>query len=312
MKEQIPFTEAPIADSLEKIRSFFAEDRALYESFNAVCAHMAGADNAFLVRSNGEIIGLAKAGEHLRFYMMKRSDSYFIKYKNQGESVAFLPENQELFFSMNASCNAYFAENIENLRQKNQKRREKKEQQKEKEPLPIEATDTPAPPLSHYKSIAAEWAKIHEKAARALQAGVFEKAPNTLVNKVYLDLLRLLTLATNDPALLVERERIILLKRTLSLFPSTLQELGDEFGISRERIRQLELRAWKKLINGIHHSKKEAFIPYRNRLKEIIESIPEENLISTVSEIKKENARIGEWLRLTLTDRHTRASFVLP
>lgn len=43
------------------------------------------------------------------------------------------------------------------------------------------------------------------------------------------------------------RERFIVTKRHMEDDPWTLQELGDHFGTSRERIRQLEQRALKKL-----------------------------------------------------------------
>ena len=43
------------------------------------------------------------------------------------------------------------------------------------------------------------------------------------------------------------REKIILEKRLLSESPITLQEVGEEFGISRERVRQLEERLKKNL-----------------------------------------------------------------
>jgi RNA polymerase sigma-32 factor len=46
---------------------------------------------------------------------------------------------------------------------------------------------------------------------------------------------------------LTERELIILERRLLSDDPVTLQELGEEFGISRERVRQLEERLKKIL-----------------------------------------------------------------
>jgi RNA polymerase sigma-32 factor len=44
-----------------------------------------------------------------------------------------------------------------------------------------------------------------------------------------------------------DRERQIVDQRILADEPSTLQELGEEFGISRERVRQLEARLVEKL-----------------------------------------------------------------
>jgi len=43
------------------------------------------------------------------------------------------------------------------------------------------------------------------------------------------------------------KEQVIFDKRLLSDSPGTLQEIGDEFGISRERVRQLESRLKKRL-----------------------------------------------------------------
>ena len=48
-------------------------------------------------------------------------------------------------------------------------------------------------------------------------------------------------------ARLDERSRTIIQERWLSEDKSTLQELGDRFEISAERIRQLEKNAMKKL-----------------------------------------------------------------
>jgi RNA polymerase sigma-32 factor len=44
-----------------------------------------------------------------------------------------------------------------------------------------------------------------------------------------------------------ERERRILEERMLAEEPRTLQELGEEFGVSRERVRQLEARLLQRL-----------------------------------------------------------------
>ena len=44
-----------------------------------------------------------------------------------------------------------------------------------------------------------------------------------------------------------ERERAIVTKRYLCEKPETLEELGDYFHISRERVRQIETKALEKV-----------------------------------------------------------------
>jgi RNA polymerase sigma-32 factor len=48
-----------------------------------------------------------------------------------------------------------------------------------------------------------------------------------------------------------DRERHILTERRLKDEPSTLEELSAEYGISRERVRQIEVRAFEKLQKAI-------------------------------------------------------------
>jgi RNA polymerase sigma-32 factor len=55
-----------------------------------------------------------------------------------------------------------------------------------------------------------------------------------------------------------ERERRIFEARRLAEDPITLEELADEFGVSRERVRQIEVRAFEKVQKAV-----------RNRLAEI-------------------------------------------
>jgi RNA polymerase sigma-32 factor len=54
------------------------------------------------------------------------------------------------------------------------------------------------------------------------------------------------------------RERFIVTKRYMDDSPWTLQRLGDHFGTSRERVRQLEKRALKKLRNEFSQLQLEA------------------------------------------------------
>ncbi len=51
----------------------------------------------------------------------------------------------------------------------------------------------------------------------------------------------------NAMSVLMERDRKIVERRHLAEEPATLKELAEEFGVSIERIRQLEARAMKKL-----------------------------------------------------------------
>jgi len=48
-----------------------------------------------------------------------------------------------------------------------------------------------------------------------------------------------------------ERERTIITKRRLTDEPVTLEDLSQEYGISRERVRQIEVRAFEKLQKSI-------------------------------------------------------------
>jgi RNA polymerase sigma-32 factor len=48
-----------------------------------------------------------------------------------------------------------------------------------------------------------------------------------------------------------ERERHIITERRLKEEPTTLEDLSTEYNVSRERIRQIEVRAFEKLQQGI-------------------------------------------------------------
>jgi RNA polymerase sigma-32 factor len=50
-----------------------------------------------------------------------------------------------------------------------------------------------------------------------------------------------------------ERERRIFATRRLADEPITLAELAEEFGVTRERVRQIEMRALEKVRNVAKH-----------------------------------------------------------
>ncbi|OYD84592.1 MULTISPECIES: RNA polymerase sigma factor RpoH [Azospirillum] len=62
---------------------------------------------------------------------------------------------------------------------------------------------------------------------------------------------KLLTAAMEN---LNERERDILVERRLRDNPTTLEDLSQKYGISRERVRQIEVRAFEKLQKAIRNA----------------------------------------------------------
>lgn len=63
---------------------------------------------------------------------------------------------------------------------------------------------------------------------------------------------------------LTERERHILTERRLIDEPKTLEELSEQYGVSRERIRQIEVRAFEKLQKTMKRLAKEQGLPVGN------------------------------------------------
>ncbi len=58
-----------------------------------------------------------------------------------------------------------------------------------------------------------------------------------------------------------ERERHILTERRLQDDPTTLEDLSKVYGISRERVRQIEVRAFEKLQKNIRNAAREQRLP---------------------------------------------------
>ena len=60
---------------------------------------------------------------------------------------------------------------------------------------------------------------------------------------------------------LTERERDIMQARRLQEEPATLEELSQKYGVSRERVRQIEVRAFEKLQQGMKKAMTTAALP---------------------------------------------------
>lgn len=68
-------------------------------------------------------------------------------------------------------------------------------------------------------------------------------------------------LLTDAMSTLNERERHILTERRLKDDPSTLEDLSNVYNISRERVRQIEVRAFEKLQKNMRNAAREQRLP---------------------------------------------------
>ena len=60
---------------------------------------------------------------------------------------------------------------------------------------------------------------------------------------------------------LTDRERKVFEARRLRDDPATLEDLSQEFGVSRERIRQIEVRAFEKVQKAVKNAAQKAMLP---------------------------------------------------
>mgnify|MGYP003519849582 CR=1 FL=1 len=82
----------------------------------------------------------------------------------------------------------------------------------------------------------------------ALQAEAYEE-------KDELDARRALLMQAMS--VLNDREKDVLMQRRLAEDPVTLEELSESYGVSRERIRQIEVRAFEKLQKAMREAARE-------------------------------------------------------
>ena len=145
-----------------------------------------------------------------------------------------------------------------------------------------------------------EWIAIKTKAENALKYVPASSTDTELSDKIYNEIIELLTDACSNREFMAERDGDIIVSRILNPSAITLQNLGEKYDVTRERIRQREKSTWRKLTTGIYRYKREKFIPYREWLQRILLGIPDESFINTIAQIYSRNAAIGLWLQTVI------------
>lgn len=99
-------------------------------------------------------------------------------------------------------------------------------------------------------------AKVDEEQESTFLDFLADYAPNqeeTLADKERIEVIK--NLVREALSKLSERERIVIEKRLMSEEPVTLQDLSKVFKVSRERVRQIELQAVRKLKKDLEEKK---------------------------------------------------------
>ena len=102
-------------------------------------------------------------------------------------------------------------------------------------------------PISRHDGEEGQWQDLLVDQEDSQEVKFVKQEENNIRKKMMLEAL----------SLLKPREKDIIIKRRLSESPKTLEELSQEYKVSRERIRQIEVKAFEKLQEAMKFKAKE-------------------------------------------------------
>lgn len=286
--------EVTLKEAERAILTFFKGDFELTEAFMEIAADMLDAVPDTCVRYSDSIIGVAHRGGRYRFYIVPGEGRWIIKYKHQQAGETFTEKKKAEYLRYNTECNTYLAEHLEVLAYTDERALKRKAREERR----LEKTGNDVDPIYNRERVSrdevkCQWAPVHELADRAID---IEKArvSDAVLSSYCWDITELIKRFVKSA--LPDRSRDVVLFRILSENAVTLQEIGDNYGVSREYIRQLEIKVWRTVTNGFIRGTKAVFAEWRKELCGILLKIDASHFIQTMAYALKENARVGEFL----------------
>ncbi len=318
------YDEFALTMARQVILDFFEGDEGSASAFHAVAEHMMGLEEGLLIRKNCEIIGVAKPGEYFRFYIIKEDESFWIKYKHQREKIRFTGDSFDPLFEMNVACQAYFDQNRTALISKQKVKTEKSASMKQERSIKETVGGTADEPMEALmesamrielrkqrkqerkhsnKEIKQLWSSIREKADRARR---IEQKPlnQALFDGFWQDMQRLLDSCVRT--VLDERRAEIVLNRIVYQTDMTLRDFAEVLSVSREMIRQLQMRGWRQVSKGIYNGAGKEYVPFRERLFELLNGLPDEMLWNVIACAYSVNEEIALWLERIMTNQFSK------
>ena len=257
--------ELSLLDAENVIFGFFDGEIERTRLFMEIASHMIDTVPGARIRYNPNIIGVAKPRECYRFYVVKKDGSYSIKYKHQEVKHSLSIDGANDFMLYNTECNKYLDEHPEAASKKNNVAEEVKN----------------------------TWASVVTHSEKALNVERRE-VENESLQAYYESIVSLLTKFAKN--VFSQPASDIIVYRVLSEEGKTLQAIGYTYGISRERVRQIEVKKWSSLVDGFCRSPREVFVEYRKEICDILLGIDPSHYIQAMAYFLKKNERIGEML----------------
>ena len=305
MYRKTEYIEASFEEADVLVRAYFGADEAATEAFNAICRYMLNVDNGFIIRMNEDVIGLCRAGEYFRFYILKKNGAFFIKFKHYTDAVNFESADLERYLSDCDSVNEYFERNIPMLLLK------KRSRVVEKTQVITEQGDIEFPARrkkKRFKYSPDIWKHVCERLAQETKLAVVHKSAFTEgARKNYTELIEILTSACGDAELLGEVAGDVLLHRIVRYRSLTLEELGNKYGVTREWIRQVEVKSKRRFTMLMSKYETE----YTLRAVELFLRIPEGEALETVAYVFYKNKALGELLLSWMSNGSVRTALTL-
>ncbi len=309
MYKKTKYIEATVNSATQQIHNFFGDDTVSRAAFCELCSYMLSIDEGFIIRESENIIGICRAGEFYRFYILKQAEGYCIKFKHYTDSVPFDPVATDLFLADCDTVNAYFEKNIERLILKSERRRSKTLKaaaavQSEEKPATCVAPERKKRRKFPYNVNA--WMPVRQKVAAALKTELsYAYTFTDTSRRVYAEFIGILCDLCLDLEIMSKIKGDVVKKRVINYREASLQELGEKYGVTREWIRQLEVKGWgiaERLLSKYD-------TPYTERVIDLFLQLSDCELIGAIAYIGYKNAFLGEWLSRTVADSENRSAF---
>ena len=241
---------------------------------------------------------------------MKEDGGFRIKFKHYASSIVFDTRVLDLFLADCGMVNGFFEKNISRLKLKVHKRRsdlaredaEKKKQSSECEcgsedengevlkADTVSRSNKKRKRFSYAKEI---WDPIRDNMSVALTQDISSIVVFTETSRVvYNELIEILTSACLDPEILNARTGDVIINRVIRYQAETLQALGEKHGVTRERIRQICEKGWRRFSRIIARYD----TVYTARIVALFSRLSYTEAVGAIAYISYKNQLLGEWL----------------